>query len=657
MYFAKLVHSQTRRCIQNSVAPVVSMTNATSALRLPQTATPNTQQPLIEGYNHPSTANTSMMSSYHRYDPASNFEKAPHSIPQYFNMSSETTIEMPTLENLSRQNKNEEIDLRNEPRYEVNGNNYNILPYEKYDTNDMDFNNSTNMNYNPTGKITSVSHLLPVDKESSDFKDSEKLTTTTSSSFEKIPNVEMMLEMQINHNTETSGNTTDSLGKNNKMQNNTNNKEINNLYPIKTQSSSKTITNSINNKNQTKNNIEDSTTNRIQVQDKIKSESFKTPSSVSSKIDEINPTYEISQSSVVSTNNLKSEKRELVKLPNVPVNENIESNSSIIPVSIENIENAIYGELLSPLEVEKEQSQETVSVVPALLENLVTQPDTLDSQKNYNLKEDREININTSPTNNIIETEKELENNSNNQDTNQQQNEPLVNNEADYGAYENVDTNATADTQQEQSYDYSNYDPTQYSYPGYIYDEATGEYKPDPNAPPEQYAPDQQYATDGYDPQYQQQNGYDYNQSYAQESSSNIDNNADYNNYKTEQVENDSNISTVDSNLDQQHLQQLQYPDTEPQLRNQLLEEAIENFSDEQPQLPAKVPKPTSILSTTEKNEAQKKKKRVNFVDSSEADESGTDKEVVLKSKPTTGGSSESDFDFSSSVEGEVKTT
>ena len=679
MYFAKLVHSQTRRCIQNSVAPVVSMMNATSVQPATQNATPSVQQPTMEGYSYLPNANTPMMWPYQRYAPAANFEKEQYSRQQYFNMPSNETMEMPTLANFAKQNRSDDMNLRNGPHYEINETKYDdTLPHNKYNQNDMDFDHITNMNRNPT-TTSSASYLLPVDKEPADFQDSEKLTTTTSSTFEEIPNVQMMSQMQINQNTEKRLNPKDSLNKNNQLPHNVNNKEINeNVYSMKPQSSAlikslpKTVTHVTQNNNQIRNNIEATTLNKTQVQDMITPSLVKPPPK-STEINEIKQTYEIPQNSTISTNNIKSDSIEVPNLPNAAVNNNSESNSSLTPVSIENIENAIYGELLSPLEAEQEQNQEQVSVVPTLLENLVTQSEPLDTQTNFSLEENAEIKLDTtSTTNNNNKTFKEFEENSNNetpvyeQDINTQQNEePSVSNEADYSAYGNVDPNTINETQQEQPYDYSNYDPTQYSYPGYIYDEATGEYKPDPNAPPDQYAADQQYATEGYDQQYQQQNAYDYNQTYAQETPANIDNNA-YNNYDTTlPLENATNITTTDSNLDQQQQQQqqqtqLQYSETEPQSQlEQPLEEVKENTSEEQPQtqVSAKVTKPTSILSTTEKNDNQKKKKRVNFVDSSEADESVTDKEVVLKTKPATGGSSESDFDFSSSVEGETKTT
>ncbi|TMW41892.1 hypothetical protein DOY81_013028, partial [Sarcophaga bullata] len=97
MYFAKLVHSQTRRCIQNSVAPVVPMMNAASVQPLAQNATPSVQQPTMEGYNYLPNANTPMMPPFQYYAAAPNYEKEQYGRQQYFNMPSKEAMEMPQI--------------------------------------------------------------------------------------------------------------------------------------------------------------------------------------------------------------------------------------------------------------------------------------------------------------------------------------------------------------------------------------------------------------------------------------------------------------------------------------------------------------------------------------------------------------------------------
>lgn len=238
---------------------------------------------------------------------------------------------------------------------------------------------------------------------------------------------------------------------------------------------------------------------------------------------------------------------------------------------------------------------------------------------------------------------------------------------------------AAAAAQQEYSnMDYSNYDAGQYAagydpnaYPGYIYDEATGQYIADPNAP--QYAPDGSYAGQDYDAG---TTNYDY---YAEQQ-------------QQEQQQ--------QQHQHQQEQQEVGYP--LPENNNNTGSEPAEQEVDQVPPLaepseasqpptaaaPAasKPVKPTSILASTDKqavpNDAHpqqqqqqsphqqqqpKKKKRVNFVDSSETDDSSSAKpaqEAATAAHPTPnatsssgaaaapgGGGGESDFDFSTGSE------
>ncbi|EDV53407.1 AF4/FMR2 family member 4 [Drosophila erecta] len=206
--------------------------------------------------------------------------------------------------------------------------------------------------------------------------------------------------------------------------------------------------------------------------------------------------------------------------------------------------------------------------------------------------------------------------------------------------------------------DYGNYEADQYAagydpnaYPGYIYDEATGQYVADPNAT--QYAADGSYAGQEYDASAVQD--YDYS-AYEQQPEQQ---------QQQQQQQEQQELPAQEQQMQQQ--QQEVYPEAEatPEV-------------EESPAAPAEPPaplatskplKPTSILSTTDKqaapNDAQqqqlKKKKRVNFVDSSETDDSSSAKPTQAAnpgpaaSSPATppvgGGGSESDFDFSTGSE------
>ncbi|XP_030080796.1 RNA polymerase II degradation factor 1 [Drosophila hydei] len=261
--------------------------------------------------------------------------------------------------------------------------------------------------------------------------------------------------------------------------------------------------------------------------------------------------------------------------------------------------------------------------------------------------------------------------------------EPLyseIGNPTDYQQYATDVANATAEAeadaavaaaQQEYSgMDYGNYDAAQYAagydpnaYPGYIYDEATGQYIADPNAT--QYAPDGSYA------------GQDYDAAAA---------NYDY--YSEQQQQQQQQQPQPQQQEQQQEQQQVAYPMSDNNngaaaelVSPQEVEQAPpHDGADAKPEAihppavagsAAKPARPTSILASTDKqampNDAhqqqqqqQKKKKRVNFVDSSETDDSSSAKPVqeptgITASPATTtpagAAASESDFDFSTGSE------
>ncbi|XP_043655209.1 uncharacterized protein LOC122621422 [Drosophila teissieri] len=210
--------------------------------------------------------------------------------------------------------------------------------------------------------------------------------------------------------------------------------------------------------------------------------------------------------------------------------------------------------------------------------------------------------------------------------------------------------------------DYGNYEAEQYAagydpnaYPGYIYDEASGQYIADPNAT--QYAADGSYAGQEYDASAVQ--NYDYS-AYEQQT--------DPQQQQQQQEQEQPELPAQEQLMQQQQQPQEAYPEAEatPEV-------------EESPGAPAEPPpaasatskplKPTSILSTTDKqaapNDAQqqqlKKKKRVNFVDSSETDDSSSAKPTQAANPgpaaaphpatPPAAGGSESDFDFSTGSE------
>ncbi|SPP80634.1 ecdysone-induced protein 74EF [Drosophila guanche] len=354
-------------------------------------------------------------------------------------------------------------------------------------------------------------------------------------------------------------------------------------------------------------------------------------------------------------------------------------------VSIENIENAIYGERLT--------GTATAAATPApaaeaaieaptqgFFENLVTNtsPQELaDQQHQQEVQRERQpepevTDYGQYDASSYGETSEPIyaSIDSTSQQQHQQQQgatgEPLyseIGNPTDYqqyatdasaevgaGAAAGTETDATAAAaggtesgeaggamQQEYSnIDYGNYEAGQYSagydpnaYPGYIYDEATGQYIADPNAA--QYAPDGSYAGQEYDANAA---NYDYG-SYAEQ--------------EQQQQQQQQELQQMQSQEQGQQEQQEAYPMDNDNGQNAMeveqsaalaatppVEAKVEPTAATTPVPASKPVKPTSILSTTDKQAApndaqqqqqqQKKKKRVNFVDSSETDDSSSAK-------------------------------
>ncbi|XP_046805413.1 CAR1 transcription factor [Lucilia cuprina] len=693
MYFAKLVHSQTRRCIQNSVTPMMATTSG-------QPVVSAVQPVVMDDYNFARNQELSakaaaplVNNSYQNYAaPLVNSEKEQilRTQPDNINLG---TMDMPTLANFVANERNNYMDFRNlntvpsiptqqsyqyPVKYEQpNGNNIQ-LPMQNNNYNRMEspVSSATSPIVNSRRTLSSVTNLLPNDKLNADLKEPSNLsTTTTSSTFEEIPNVSMRPQISNQNLRELPNNVAIDEKSNHLMNNNVIRQVNENVQPLenKTQAINETTLRPINSKddNSFKAPELNNQSNKSPALNEVNN--FETVVDNPTTSIQLEPTKPIDEPSPTSynTNNVNSQPEPMTQTTitkeSFLATSNTESNSSTTPVSIENIENAIYGELLSPLETEEVPISENSNVDPKLLENLVTQEENIETNniplEEIILNKVKALDNNDTTAANFPENEQSANTQNYEQNltydeyNNAQQQQPKVTETtaADYNNYENVDNTAIVDSQQQQQYDYSNYDPTQYSYPGYIYDETTGEYKPDPNATAEQYATDQQYNTEGYDQQYQQQEVYDYNQTYAEDPTTSAPASAEntaYNNYDaTALQENSSNNITSDTNAEQQ--QSL----TEP--------EAIavqpEISTEEIPQQTStnKVNKPTSILSSTDKNNnTQKKKKRVNFVDSRETDESAlVEKAAVSKAENTAGASSESDFDFSSSTDAEPKAT
>ncbi|XP_015037068.2 AF4/FMR2 family member 4 [Drosophila pseudoobscura] len=260
---------------------------------------------------------------------------------------------------------------------------------------------------------------------------------------------------------------------------------------------------------------------------------------------------------------------------------------------------------------------------------------------------------------------------------------------------------AGAMQQEYSNIDYGNYEAGQYAagydpnaYPGYIYDEATGQYIADPNAA--QYAPDGSYAGQEYDGSAA---NYDYG-SYAeqqqqspQEELQQMQAQVQEQGQQEQQEQQEAYPMTNDNGQSGMELEQSQQPlAITPAAIAPPVETKVEPTAAITTTTPvgvaSKPVKPTSILSTTDKQAApndaqqqqQKKKKRVNFVDSSETDDSSSAKPAPAAASatgpapapapalgPTSGpptagagtggatttaaGGSESDFDFSTGSE------
>ncbi|XP_036342338.1 uncharacterized protein LOC118751624 [Rhagoletis pomonella] len=359
------------------------------------------------------------------------------------------------------------------------------------------------------------------------------------------------------------------------------------------------------------------------------------------------------------------------------------------PVSIDNIENAIYGELVNP-----QLDDSTPPTVRTAAHGFFTE--LLGQQEPANSDEISGNQHENTTTKDAIETQNLPANADNmgyaNYSTSidgteaaevkaaaeSYQNEPQ--NQATYdtanseyyqqaaaaeraydgaeatNAYAEYPTNQTADLnaargdanqqlqeqqQQQQEYtqqDYENYDATQYgnydpnAYPGYIYDEATGQYVVDPQyVAPEGSTAEGVYASQEYQGGQGQEVSYAYeDNAYAAAAPTAADDGSASATLTTAEV---ANVPPPELQLE---------PTPEP-----VVTEPVAPPTTSEP----KVLKPTSILSTADKlaaqNEAQKKKKRVNFVDSSETDDSSSAAKL-----PAAGAvGNESDFDFSSGAE------
>ncbi|XP_016950515.1 uncharacterized protein LOC108024881 [Drosophila biarmipes] len=216
-----------------------------------------------------------------------------------------------------------------------------------------------------------------------------------------------------------------------------------------------------------------------------------------------------------------------------------------------------------------------------------------------------------------------------------------------------VDAGGEVLPQEYSNIDYGNYEAGQYAagydpnaYPGYIYDEATGQYIADPNAA--QYASDAGYAGQEYD----------------------------YSGYEQQQEQQQQQEEELLPGQEQQQQEAYAVAPEGGEPVEAPPEVAEMPSAAAEPLATSKPLKPTSILSTTDKqaapNDAQqqqlKKKKRVNFVDSSETDDSSSAKPTQAPNPspgpqatpattaspttpPTVGGGSESDFDFSTGSE------
>lgn len=373
-----------------------------------------------------------------------------------------------------------------------------------------------------------------------------------------------------------------------------------------------------------------------------------------------------------------------------PMSNMSSASKSISSSKIDNIENAIYGELVNPQLPETEMTPTRTAAQGFFTELLEQQETPLENNKlqerkaqeheyttkgeidTSNLSENTEY-LNYNPTIENGDTGDLKPENSINETSDSQYQATYgtsnaftaesaygiaesANNYTEYTTGHNIEANSTDTTDQQQQeqrpdysqQDYESYDTTQYAnydpnaYPGYIYDEATGQYVVDPKytASDASNAEAIYTAQDFTQPQEQQQQlQIEYSNDPVQEV-----------NYAYE----DSKYSAAAPTTTEQSVfdpaatptetTNLQMP---PPASHPPLITAV-------PSTP-KVVKPTSILSTAEKHavqsEAQKKKKRVNFVDSSETDDSSSVKAPAVGAAVA---GSESDFDFSSGAETSV---
>nr|XP_014088863.2 mucin-17 [Bactrocera oleae] len=344
---------------------------------------------------------------------------------------------------------------------------------------------------------------------------------------------------------------------------------------------------------------------------------------------------------------------------------------------IDNIENAIYGELVNPQLAETEvtpirtaaqgfftellEQQKTPLETNLLAESTtqeqeyttnlsgITENTTIESGITGELKPENAINETTEPqtqtTYGTYNTEIYQPTNTFNAE-NAYSTAETANNYTDYPTEQNIEASSTDTTdqlQQEQQpgysqQDYENYDATQYgnydpnAYPGYIYDETTGQFVVDPQYTASDVSNAEAIYTiqDYTEPQEQQQEQPVQEVNYAYEDS--------------------NNATAAPVAIEQTALEAAATP-TEPSSPAATVEAPVA------PAVPnaLKVVKPTSILSTAEKHvmqsDAQKKKKRVIFVDSSETDDSSSVKAPTVSAANA---GNESDFDFSSGAETSV---
>ncbi|XP_058981145.1 dentin sialophosphoprotein [Musca domestica] len=663
MYFAKLVHSQTRRCLQTSVMAMTTpqMMAAASTTSIPASviggvsAQPmtmtNIHTPVADGrypggyppkvYEEP----TFMPNNYQRYEMDATFDqrrKDNSSDSPLMGMSNSDI----TFNSSFRSSDSADVQKVDIPRP--------YLAQERRTEVNMKMDNGTrgNFNFPNTRGYELKSHPSEILENSNKVQELDmSITTTTPSSISDANNYDVVISKQnmVPHTGDTFKGFENKNGtiKDNEEPNQRPRNIIPTQNPLELKSEivvdkkDKEQIQGIATKPAVVEDSQRENTELPNIEKQDKPETMNTEQQKSS----VEIPDEIPEKSSVEISQQRQSEEETQAKEQTPIIEDKTPTTSAPSMSIENIENAIYGELVNSSEgTEKIPPADMATVPSTLLENLVTeaaaaseevnkpeiqQPSDNGEKYNVEIPYDREKlmqEIPMPPETYEYVTADTVADDDNNVTTTEE-----------YAGYDS-NANITDDGQQEQQeYDYSNYDPSQYSYPGYIYDETTGEYKPDPNASAEQYAQDQQYAED-YDQQYQQQEAYDYNQTYdqqeIQESDATQDTAATYENYDTtQQVEPTSAVTEEPVQEGGQETQQNQ--------------DATETELTTKPQ--TTTTKPTSILATGDKKDGQKNKKRVNFVDSSETDESSVDKAKTVPAAAKPSGGNESDFDFSSS--------